>query len=180
MCSPRVRNSLTESSPSPFLSAAASSSSTDSLVQSSESKAFKTSAKPRWSEMGQVTASHSMSQYEFLSHPCKVVLGCHPPPPVPAPLPTHLWRWIQIRQHRTSEMPRAPSHHIALRPPCRWGLWNPKSCGTIPPSLPLLKALGFSRSGRKCLGPRVWLRAWTCDLHQVVTMETSSSPNVVL
>lgn len=77
MCSLRVRNSLTESSPSPFLSAAASSSSTDSLSQSSGSKAFKTSAKP--SEKIGVTAWEI--NYEFLS-PCKVVLGCTPRSPL--------------------------------------------------------------------------------------------------
>ena len=40
---PRVRNSLTDSSPSPFLSAAASNSSTASLSHSSGSRVFKTS-----------------------------------------------------------------------------------------------------------------------------------------
>ena len=175
MCSLRVRNSLTESSPSPFLSAAASSSSTDSLSQSSGSKAFKTSAKP--SEKIEVTAWEI--NYEFLS-PCKVVLGCTPGSPLLSQLISGdgsrsvSIELLKCLEHLLIILPcdlpvvvvfefqllAGPFHHHCHS----WRLW----------------ALGFSRCGRNVLG-----RGFRCGhghvmSHQVITMETSSSPNVVL
>ena len=175
MCSLRVRNSLTESSPSPFLSAAASSSSTDSLSQSSGSKAFKTSAKP--SEKIGVTAWEI--NYEFLS-PCKVVLGCTPRSPLLSQLISGdgsrsvSIELLKCLEHLLIILPcdlpvvvvfefqllAGPFHHQCHS----WRLW----------------ALGFSRCGRNVLG-----RGFRCGhghvmSHQVITMETSSSPNVVL